>query len=297
MSSSKEAQASIKHLILSKIEYESKLNMILKKYFIKYFKEIYDEVKISKSKDFNFSIYKEFQRKLYNIPSWSSDKISREFGYFTKYVNKKYDLNQNELSKILEIIYTLNIKIMTPLFNYPINNIPKFKDFWYKCIKKFGKFYYENPKSIKDSETSNYLDDTVKNVIQNFIPIKDIINTEKQHLEKYDFENEPFSEKTKDSSFTKLQDSSNAKLEIERENTEYSEKLKHAATSDFENEYYNSEVEPEIKAKELVKEEEEEEKEKQIELPKYLFNKKKNYFNYKLSKMKKKNEMDENFFD
>lgn len=288
MSSSKEAQASIKHLILSKIEYESKLNMILKKYFIKYFKEIYDEVKI----------YKEFQKKLYNIPSWSSDKISREFGYFTKYVNKKYDLNQNELSKILEIIYTLNIKIMTPLFNYPINNIPKFKDFWYKCIKKFGKFYYENPKSIKDSETSNYVDDTVKNVIQNFIPIKDIINTEKQQLEKYDFENEPFSEKTKDSSFTKLHDSSNAKLEIERENTEYSEKLKHAATSDFENEYYNSEIEKEnnkIKNELIV--DEEEEKEKQIELPKYLFNKKKNYFNYKLSKMKKKNEMDENFFD
>jgi hypothetical protein len=288
MSSSKEAQASIKHLILSKIEYESKLNMILKKYFIKYFKEIYDEVKI----------YKEFQKKLYNIPSWSSDKISREFGYFTKYVNKKYDLNQNELSKILEIIYTLNIKIMTPLFNYPINNIPKFKDFWYKCIKKFGKFYYENPKSIKDSETSNYLDDTVKNVIQNFIPIKDIINTEKQHLEKYDFENEPFSEKTKDSSFTKLQDSSNAKLEIERENTEYSEKLKHAATSDFENEYYNSEIEKENnKIENDLIVDEQEEKEKQIELPKYLFNKKKNYFNYKLSKMKKKNEMDENFFD
>jgi hypothetical protein len=281
MSSSKEK--SIKHLISSKIEYESKLNMILKKYFIKYFKEIYDEVKI----------YKEFQKKLYNIPSWSSDKLSREFGYFTKYVNKKYDLNQNELSKILEIIYTLNIKIMTQLFNYPINNIPKFKDFWYKCIKKFGKFYYENPKLIKDNETTNYLDDTVKNAIQNFIPIKDIINTEKQHLEKYDFENEPFSE----NSFSKEPDSSKAKLEVELENTELSEHLNHADTSDFENEYYNSEVEPEIKAKELVKEEEEEEKEKQIELPKYLFNKKKNYFNYKLSKMKKKNEMDENFFD
>lgn len=295
MSSSKEAQASIKRLILSKTEYESKLNMILKKYFIKYFKELYDEIKISKSKDFNFSIYKEFQKKLYNIPSWSSDKLTREYGYFTKYVSKKYDLSHNELSKILDIIYTLNIKIMTPLFNYPINNIPKFKDFWYKCIKKFGKFYYENPKLIKDNDTINYLNDTVKNVIQNFIPIKDIINSEKQHLEKYDFENEPFSEKTKDNSFSKELSNSKAKLEIELENTELSDQLNHAATSDFENEYYNSEAEPEVKEKQLV--EEEEEKEKQIELPKYLFNKKKNYFNYKLSKMKKKNEMDENFFD
>ena len=65
MSSSKEK--SIKHLILSKNEYESKLNMILKKYFIKYFKEIYEETKI----------YREFQKKLYNIPILSSDKISR----------------------------------------------------------------------------------------------------------------------------------------------------------------------------------------------------------------------------
>ena len=90
MSSSKEK--SIKHLILSKNEYESKLNMILKKYFIKYFKEIYEETKI----------YREFQKKLYNIPSWSSDKISREYGYFKKYVNKKYDLSENELSKIFQ---------------------------------------------------------------------------------------------------------------------------------------------------------------------------------------------------
>jgi len=289
MSSSKEAQASIKRLILSKTEYESKLNMILKKYFIKYFKELYDEIKI----------YKEFQKKLYNIPSWSSDKLTREFVYFTKYVNKKYDLNQNELSKILEIIYTLNIKIMTPLFNYPINNIPKFKDFWYKCIKKFGKFYYENPKLIKDGGAINYLDDTVKNVIQKFIPIKDIINTEKQKLEKYDFENEPFSEKSIKNSFSR-EPSSKAKLEVELENTDHSEQLNHAATSNFENEYYNSEAEPEVEVgtKKLEKElEDDEEKEKQIELPKYLFNKKKNYFNYKLSKMKKKNEMDENFFD
>lgn len=287
MSSSKEAQASIKRLILSKTEYESKLNMILKKYFIKYFKELYDEIKI----------YKEFQKKLYNIPSWSSDKLTREFGYFTKYVSKKYDLSHNELSKILDIIYTLNIKIMTPLFNYPINNIPKFKDFWYKCIKKFGKFYYENPKLIKDGDTTNHLDDTVKNVIQKFIPIKDIINTEKQKLEKYDFENEPFSEKSNENSFSR-EPSSKAKLEVELENTDHSDQLNHAATSDFENEYYNSEVEQEVGVKKLEKElvEEEEEKEKQIELPKYLFNKKKNYFNYKLSKMKKKNEMDENFF-
>jgi len=285
MSSSKEK--SIKHLILSRTEYESKLNMILKKYFIKYFKELYDEIKK----------YKEFQKKLYNIPSWSSDKLIREFGYFTKYVYKKYNLNQNELSKILEIIYTLNIKIMTPLFNYPINNIPKFKDFWYKCIKKFGKFYYENPKLIND-DVINYLDDTVKNVIQKFIPIKDIINTEKQKLEKYDFENELFSEKSIENSFSK-EFSSKAKLEVELENTDHSEQLNHAATSDFENEYYNSEPEVKVGPKKLEKElvEEDEEKEKEIELPKYLFNKKKNYFNYKLSKMKKKNEMDEHFFD
>lgn len=282
MSSSKEK--SIKRLILSKTEYESKLNMILKKYLIKYFKELYDEIKI----------YKEFQKKLYNIPNWSSDKLSKEFGYFTKYINKKYDLNQNELSKILEIIYTLNIKIMTPLFNYPINNIPKFKDFWYKCIKKFGKFYYENPKLIKESGENLYLDDTVRNVIQIFIPIKDIINTEKQKLEKYDFEKEPFSEKSIKNEFSR--EGSKAKLEVELENTDHSEQLNHAATSDFENEYYNSEVEVEVKKleKEVV---EDDEKEKEIELPKYLFNKKKNYFNYKLSKMKKKNEMDENFFD
>lgn len=285
MSSSKEK--SIKHLILSKNEYESKLNMILKKYFIKYFKEIYEETEI----------YREFQKKLYNIPSWSSDKISREYGYFKKYVNKRYDLSENELSKILDIIYSLNIKIMTPLFDYMNIDVPKFKDIWYKCIKKFGKFFYENPKLIKENEQNDslkLLDDTVKNIIQKFIPIKDIINTKKQVFEKYDFD-EPFSEKSEEKTYSRH--SSKAKLEVELENTDDSEKLNHAATSDFENEYYNSEIEENVKITGEPIKEEDEEKEKQIELPKYLFNKKKNYFNYKLSKMKKKNEMDENFFD
>ena len=286
MSSSKEK--SIKHLILSKNEYESKLNMILKKYFIKYFKEIYEETKI----------YREFQKKLYNIPSWSSDKISREYGYFKKYVNKKYDLSENELSKILDIIYSLNIKIMTPLFDYMNIDVPKFKDIWYKCIKKYGKFFYENPKLIKENKQNDslkLLDDTVKNIIQKFIPIKDIINTKKQVFEKYDFD-EPFSEKSEEKMFYSRH-SSKAKLEVELENTDDSEKLNHAATSDFENEYYNSEIEENVKITGEPIKEEDEDKEKQIELPKYLFNKKKNYFNYKLSKMKKKNEMDENFFD
>lgn len=293
MSSSK--TKSIKYLILNKTDYESKLNIILKKYFIKYFKELYEEIKIK-----HISTYKEFQIKLYSIPSWSTNKISKEFGYFTKYVNKKYSLSSTELSKILEIIYTLNIKIITPLFDYTTHDIPTFKEVWYKCIKKFGKFYYENPRLIKDNEEHDHLDDTVKNVIQKFIPIKDIINTKKQVLEKYDFENEPLSEESKEPLFSK--ESSKAKLKIRLENTEQSEQLNHADTSDFENEYYNSNVDIEIKnisnnSNDNVKKDIEDNQDKHIELPKYLLNKKKNYFNYKLSKMKNKNEMDENFFN
>ena len=293
MSSSKEK--SIKLLIRNKTEYESKLNIILKRYFIKYFKELYEET----------NELKEFQIKLYKIPKWSSDKISREFGYFTKYVNKKYDLTDTELSKILDIIYSLNIKIMTSLFDYIHHDVPKFKLIWYKCIKKFGKFFYENPKLIKDIEHSNesfkYLDDTVKNVIQNFIPIKEIINTKKQHLDKYDFENQPYSEKSIINSKSITNSNSKQKLEIELRNTDdskHQDKLNYADTSDFENEYCNSQ-EDNLDKKKLDKnkigEDKDKDEEKQIKLPKYLFNKKKNFFN--LSKMKKKNEMDEHFFD
>lgn len=278
----------VKHLISSKIEYESKLNMILKKYFIKYFKELYED-------DASLKL-RELQKILYKIPSWSDNKIDKEYGYFTKYINKKYELNKDDLSKILDLVYSLNIKIMTSIYDVVSISIPKFKDFWYKCIKKVAKYFYENPKHIKENtdilEKDTDLENILKYVLQRFIPIEEILHLKKHKEHSYDFEKASFSENKR--SFEEK-----PKIEVNLEKTDITQPEKNSliymSSDEYENEYYKSENNIDPNEEKQVEKEEE----KEIKIPKYFFKKKNNYNNFKISNMVKseKKEEDENFFD
>lgn len=279
----------VKHLISSKIEYESKLNMILKKYFIKYFKELYED-------DASLKL-RELQKILYKIPSWSDNKIDKEYGYFTKYIYKKYELNQDDLSKILDLVYSLNIKIMTSIYDVVSIDIPKFKNFWYKSIKKIAKYFYENPRRIKEHtdvlEKDTDLENILKYVLQRFIPIEEILHLKKQKEHSYDFEKASFSE-------NKHNFEEKPKIEVNLEKTDITQPVEknsliYMSSDEYENEYYKSEnnIDP-IEEKQIEKAEE-----KEIKIPKYFFKKKNNYNNFKISNMANsgKKEEDENFFD
>jgi len=284
----------VKHLISSKIEYESKLNMVLKKYFIKYFKELYED-------DASLKL-RELQKILYKIPSWSDNKIDKEYGYFTKYIYKKYELNQDDLSKILDLVYSLNIKIMTSIYDVVSISIPKFKNFWYKSIKKIAKYFYENPKLIKENtdilEKDTDLENILKYVLQRFIPIEEILHLKKHKEHSYDFEKASFSEN---------ENKNEIKIQVNLEKTDITQPIEknsliYMSSDEYENEYYKSEnnFENEEKIEEKAQEKAEEKaEEKEIKIPKYFFKKKNNYNNFKISNMAKsgKKEEDENFFD
>jgi hypothetical protein len=127
-------KTNVKNLIEMKNQYENKLIDILRKYFIRYIHKIYD----------NNDSLKKFQKNLIAIPEWEQNKIDKEYSKFIKNNGN----TEEELSGMLNIIFGLNIQIMTVLFNPIEINVPKFWNFWYKCLKRIGKYYYEHPYCI-----------------------------------------------------------------------------------------------------------------------------------------------------
>lgn len=273
---------SIHILIDTKKEYQKKLNEILKKYFMKFIEKSYNDS------------LREFQTKLLKIPYWSDEKIEREYSKFLKFIRDKYDLSEDELSKILNIVIGLNIKIMTSIFDEIEIEMPKISIFWYKCLKRVCKYYYENPKIMKSDElfknSKSYIDESIYHVLQKLIPLKHIINSKKEENNYYNFNNNLGN--TSETTINKSNSSNKLKVTLESESHSNSNGLQYISSDEFENEYYKSEGEGNGPSKNIKEKSEE----KHIKLPKYLFPNKKNYKNQKIVQSAK-NEIDENFFD
>lgn len=254
-----------------KNKYETKLVAIFCKYYISFLKEIY-----TKS-------LREFQEKLFKIPNWSDEKLHKEFKYFLNYTNKKYNLDEDELSKILDIIFSLYLDIDS--FKSIEITVPKTQSFWYNCLKKIAKYFYENPTLIKQDELDkNIFTTIIKHTIQKYIPFNTLINPIKYTTDKYDFENEWTKSQSKSSKSSKS-NKSNYNGKNENQNS-----LTHISSDKFENEYYHSEEEKiENKPEQSASNQE-----KQIKLPKYMFSKK---HNYNQAKLKKNDEINEHFFN
>ena len=271
----------IQDLIETKKNYQSKLVEALKKYYMKFIERLYEKS------------LREFQEKLLKIPSWSDDKLDKEYNKFLKFIDDKYDLDEEEFTKILHIVYGLNIKIMTSICNNLEVNAPKLKKFWYKCLKRVAKYYYEHPKvMLSESDfkkTKIQVEDGINNILQKFIPLKEIINANKNPpQDKYNFDN---GLGDTDNSLPICNDSNN-KLEVTLESKTESNGLKYLSSEEFENEYYVSDKE------DNVKKSNEKSEEKHIKLPKYLFpNKKHKNAKFFKNTQQAKNELDENFFD
>jgi len=284
-------------------EYEDKLYAIIYKYQIKYiyyiFENQYDDDKqINKLN----SLYRHFQKRLLKIADWSSDKLHKEYKKFLEWCKRKYDLQEEELQKILDTIITLFVKIMINKKTIIVEGIlesytfPKLKYFFYKCLKRISRHYYENPKNLSIDENNDILNTTYKktildligSVVYNMLPMKqimsileykDLINEDKSENEnifiQYDFNNT----KTSESSHN-----SNPKVIIEKQLSECS--LKYISSDDFDKEYCKSESEQEIQ-----QHNEEEDLVKHVRIPKIKRNKQQ-YLN-----RQNRNDLEEYFFD
>lgn len=278
------AKKQVQNLIETKKSYQDKLTGILKKYYMKFIEKLYERS------------LREFQLKLIKIPSWSDEKIKKEYDKFLKFIKDKYDLSEDDLTKTLHILYGLNIKIMTSICVDVEVNAPKLSKFWYKCLKRIAKYYYEHPKvMLSESDfkkTKIQIIEFVNYTLQKFLPLKEIINaSNKPPQDKYNFDDGiDDSEKSEYNKYNN-DDISEKRLQVSLNSRTESSGLKYLSSEEFENEYYLSDNDNGNNNKSKPKEVSEE---KHIKLPKYLFPQQKKNNKFKNSY---KNELDEHFFD
>lgn len=272
----------IQDLITTKKEYQSKLTDILKKYYLKFIEKLYDKS------------LREFQEKLYKIPSWSEEKLEKEYQKFLKFVDNKYDLSEEDVTKMLHIVYGLNIKIMTSICTDLEISAPKLIKFWYKCLKRIGKYYYEHPKVMLNEsdlrKTKIQIEEIINYTLQKFLPLKEIINANKKPpQDTYNFDN-GLGDTEEDIDRYNQHTENHIEVNLESCSADTLSGLKYLSSDEFENEYYISDNE------DNHKKHKEQSEEKHIKLPRYVFPK--NKHNYKKGKNNQvKNELDENFFD
>jgi hypothetical protein len=271
----------INDLIITRDKYHQQLVDIFKKYYIKFIKRLYD------------TSLREFQKKLLKCADWSDDKLDKEYEKFLKFVSNNYDLNEEELTKILHIVHGLNIKIITAICEDIEINAPKLIKFWYKCLKRVCKYFYEHPKTIL-SETDFkrckiQIEESINWCLQKFIPLKEIMNAKrKKNSDKYNFNNglddtESLVHSRDKNSPSKKSIKEDTKFKVTLESDSNIDGLRYISSEEFENEYYISDKEiSNIDDKEISHE-------KHIKVPIHKLKKQ--------SLNKKKSLIDEQFFD
>lgn len=287
--------------IESRKEYEDKLYTIIYKYQIKYIYYIFEK-QYDDDKQINRlnSLYRHFQKRLLKIADWSSDKLHKEYKKFLEWSKRKYNIQEEELQQILNNIITLFVKIMINKKNIIIEGLldsytfPKFKYFFYKCLKRISRHYYENPKSLTIDDKNEILNsiykttilELIRSVVYNMLPMKQVMTI----LEYKDLINEDGSDENKiviEYDFNDINSSessnSNPKVIIEKQLSECS--LKYVSSDDFDKEYCKSESE-----KEIEQLDQEEDLLKHVKIQKT--NRKPMQFN-----KKNRNDLEEYFFD
>ena len=282
-------------------EYEDKLYTIIYKYQIKYIYYIFEK-QYDDDKQINRlnSLYRHFQKRLLKIADWSSDKLHKEYKKFLEWCKRKYNIQEEELQQILNTIITLFVKIMINKKNIIIEGLldsytfPKFKYFFYKCLKRISRHYYENPKSLTIDDKNEILNsiykttilELIRSVVYNMLPMKQVMTI----LEYKDLINEDGSDENKiviEYDFNDINSSessnSNPKVIIEKQLSECS--LKYVSSDDFDKEYCKSESE-----KEIEQLDQEEDLLKHVKIQKT--NRKPMQFN-----KKNRNDLEEYFFD
>lgn len=264
-----------KDLVNNKKNYEQILYTFISTYCIKYIKKIYALL------DDNKNIYKIFQYKLIKISEWDDDKQLKEYNKWISWCKQKHDYKENKIQNIFNMYILLSIQIIT--YNNLKNNdelshiFPELYQIFYKCLKHMAKYFYENPKIIKNNDISiQKIEQIIKYQLQKVLPFNKILNILKNKEEpslfiEYNFD-KTYSESnhSNDNNITNKDDlyitnqslfcknHKNNNLIVEKENTidnlythnnddkhlyihnNDDENLYYVDSDNFENEYYES---------------------------------------------------------
>jgi hypothetical protein len=217
-------KANLKEFISTRDTKTTLLINIFTKWLYHYIVSLYEESKTAR----------EFQKKLFKIPSWSNHTKEREFKQFLKMTFKKFNLIEDQLYDTLQEVFVLNVKILSKS-DLEID-IPKLPTFWFKLLKYTGKYFYEHPTDLEVNEKINikYITKLVQDTILKYIPIKDLFNITKVDKFEYNFDEN---------------DTHNSNLILNQQNqiqsdhvSEKSSSLKYISSEQFLNEYYNPEL-------------------------------------------------------
>lgn len=217
----------IKTNIEKRDKLKTKLHNILVKYIYKYLTKLFEKEKLShNSKSSRPSLYPDFQRSLLKIPKWSEKRTDKEYHKFLKWLQKKEDLDENELYLIFINIIKLSIEIILNKSDIYVNSLlenhkfPTMKEYYIKCLKRIARIIYENPKQIYNIKTGLLINE-LDNILQIFIPyntINEILELQEEESVqnnikiKYDFD--------KDSSSISLRNDSDKILIIDKQPSE-----------------------------------------------------------------------------
>ena len=222
--------------IAKNIEHKQKIETqfyeILSKYIYKYINHIFKKEYIDHKELRNMPyLYPDFQKKLLKISKWSNYTIDKEYYKFLKWCEKKYETDEHKLQEMLNEIIILTIQIMIHKPSLYVEKLiehsfPDMKDFYYKCLKRLTRTFYENPKSTR-SITLSELKDQIKTIVNIVLPINKIdtvlMLSEKESIKKniiYDFE-----DKKSESKSTKSNSESNKSRKKSKSESDKEEQL------------------------------------------------------------------------
>lgn len=180
--------------VATNIEHKEKIELqfyeILSKYIYKYINRIlkmeYDVHKASKTIGF---LYPNFQKRLLKISKWSDYHIDKEYGKFLKWSKRKYNYSEQQLQQMLNDIITITIQVMIHKPSLYVEkllegSLPSLRDFYYKCLKRLSRIFYENPKSTK-SITLSQLKAKINTTINIVLPVNKINSVLEIQQEEY----------------------------------------------------------------------------------------------------------------
>ena len=165
--------------IENKQRIESEFYEILSKYIYKYLNRVLkNEYEYHKASKIIGHLYPNYQKKLLKISKWPEYKIDKEYSKFLKWCSRKYNKTENQLQIMLNDIIILTIQVMIHKPSLYVeklleNSFPSMRDFYYKCLRRLARVFYEAPKSTK-SITLSELKRQINTTVNIFLPTKKI---------------------------------------------------------------------------------------------------------------------------
>jgi hypothetical protein len=164
--------------IVDKRDAETEISNLFGSYYEKYMRKLYKPYHLLKNRE------RYFQKTLIKIAKWSDEKRRKEHKQFIRWTKEKCHVSESSLQNWFSIYVDASINIM--LFpnqskhDYIFEKeVPSVKEFFYKCLKRVGRYYYDNPSlMVAGFENKSKRSDIVEIVsvfLTSFVPFDEII--------------------------------------------------------------------------------------------------------------------------